>query len=145
MAETYKTNVKADGNNTGIEVPSDVLAKLGSSKKPAVKVSLSGYEYRSTVATVSGAYMIPLSAAHREASGLKAGDPVEVTLEIDDEPRTVDVPPELGEALAKAGLKAKFDALSYSKRKEFARQVADAKTQETRDRRLAVVIEKLRE
>jgi uncharacterized protein YdeI (YjbR/CyaY-like superfamily) len=89
--------------------------------------------------------MIPLSAAHREASGLKAGDPVEVTLEIDDEPRTVDVPPELAEALSKAGLKEKFDGLSFSKRKEFARQVAEAKTQETRDRRLAGVIEKLRE
>lgn len=140
MKTTFSTRVKANGNNTGIEVPAQNMAELGSKKTPAVRVSLSGYTYSSTVAVLSGRFMIPLSAAHRQASGLKAGDPVEVTLELDSEPRTVEVPPDLRAALSQAGLNERFDGLAFSKRKEFVRQVEEAKTQETRERRIAKVV-----
>lgn len=140
MKTTFSTRVKASGNNTGIEVPAQNMAELGSKKTPTVRVSLSGYTYSSTVAVLSGRFMIPLSAAHRQASGLKAGDPVEVTLELDSEPRTVEVPPDLRAALSQAGLNERFDGLAFSKRKEFVRQVEEAKTQETRERRIAKVV-----
>ncbi|MCA9837320.1 MAG: DUF1905 domain-containing protein [Trueperaceae bacterium] len=143
MKTRFNTSIKATGNNTGIEVPPENMAELGTSKKPAVKVSVSGYTYASTVAVMAGNYMIPLSKAHREAAGLKAGDAVEITLELDTAPRTVDVPADLLEALNKAGLKEAFDSLAFSKRKEFVRQLEDAKTQETRERRRAKIIEKL--
>jgi uncharacterized protein YdeI (YjbR/CyaY-like superfamily) len=88
--------------------------------------------------------MLPLSAENRGAAGVKADDKVEITLELDTEPRTVVVPEDLAAALSKKrGAKAKFDALSYSVRKEHVRQVESAKAQETRDRRIARIVAKL--
>ena len=145
MQTTFATNViGTDGSPTGIEVPSESIAALGTKKTPAVKVNLPGYSYRSTVAVMGGKFMIPLSAAHRTAAGLKAGDPVEVTLELDLEPRTVEIPDDLAAALAqKSGATAAFDALAPSKRKEFVRQVVEAKAQETRERRIAKIVAEL--
>jgi bifunctional DNA-binding transcriptional regulator/antitoxin component of YhaV-PrlF toxin-antitoxin module len=145
MKTTFTTNIKAVGNNTGIEVPAKNIAELGESKKPAVKVNVSGYSYPSTVAVMGGKFMIPLSKAHREASGLKGGDRVEVTLELETTPRTVDVPDDLAKALSKAGVRKIFDASAPSKRKEFVRQVEDAKTQETRERRIDKIVASLSE
>ncbi len=139
------TIIQADGKNaTGIRVPAEAVAALGKSKKPAVKVTLAGYTYRSTVAAYGDVFMLPLSQEHRTASGLNAGDEVEVSLELDTEPRTVAVPEDLAAALAaKEGARAIFDALAFSKRKEFVRQVEDAKTPETRQRRIISVVEKI--
>ena len=145
MKTTFTTTVKAVGNNTGIEVPEKNIEELGSNKKPAVKVDVSGYSYQSTVAVMGGKFMIPLSKAHREAAGVKAGDEVAVTLELDTEPRTVEVPEDLAAALAKADKEKTFDALAFSKRKEFARQVEEAKTQETRKRRIDKIVAQLSE
>jgi hypothetical protein len=145
MKQTFTTTIKGTENSpTGIEVPPEVIAALGSSRKPAVKVSFSGYTYRNTVAVMGGTYMISLSKANREAAGVKAGEQIEVTLELDEEPRTVEVPEDLAAALsAKSGARAVFDALAYSKRKEFVRQVEEAKTQETRERRIAKVVDSI--
>ncbi len=144
MQTTFTTEIRGFGNNTGIEVPEASIAELSSSKKPPVKVNVAGYTYRSTVAVRGGSYLISLSKAHREAAGLSAGDRVEVTLVLDDGPRSVDVPPALADALEDAGLSDSFAALSYSKRKEFCRQVAVAKADDTRTRRIAKVIDSLR-
>ncbi len=86
MKTTFTTTIQATGNNTGIEVPPENVAALGSSKKPAVTVTVSGYSYPSTVAVMGGKFMIPLSKAHRETAGLRAGDQVEVTLELETAP-----------------------------------------------------------
>ena len=145
MQATFKTRVAGkEGSPTGIEVPASAIAELGGGKKPAVQVSLSGYQYPSTVAVMRGKFMIPLSAAHRAASGLKAGDPIEVVLELDTGPRLVEVPHDLDRALDKARLRDVFAALATSKRKEFARQVVEAKAEETRARRIAKIVEQLR-
>jgi hypothetical protein len=143
MKTTFNTTVKAIGNNTGIEVPEQNMAQLGTSKKPAVKVNLSGYGYQSTVAVMGGKFMIPLSAAHRTAAKLKGGDAVTVTLELDLEPRSVELPEDLAAALEASGTRAAFEKSAASKRKEFVRQVMDAKTEETRVRRIEKVVAQL--
>lgn len=143
MKTTFTTNIKAVGNNTGIEVPAKNIAELGESKKPAVKVTVSGYSYPSTVAVMGGKFLLPLSKAHREAAGLKANDKVTVTLELETTARTITVPDDLAKALTKAGISKTFETLAPSKRKEFVRQVEDAKTQETRERRIAKIITEL--
>jgi Bacteriocin-protection, YdeI or OmpD-Associated/Domain of unknown function (DUF1905) len=146
MGLTYNTIVWKDDqlNATGLQVPAEVIEALGKGKRPPVRVTLNGYTYRSTVAVMSGAYWLPLSAERREAAGVKAGETVEVTLELDTEPRTVEVPADLAAALAqKPGAVQAFAALSYSQRKEFVRQVETAKAQETRMRRIAGIVEKL--
>lgn len=146
MKTKFKTTVLQDpgGNATGLQVPPQELARLGTSKKPPVKVTIGKYTYRTTVATLDGKFMLSLSKANREAAGVKAGDKVEVTLELDEEPRTVEVPQDLATALAgHKGARAAFDASSYSVRKEYVRQVESAKTQETRTRRIANIVAKL--
>lgn len=147
MGVTFTTAIlKAEGlNATGIRVPVEVMTALGTQKRPKVTVSLNGYTYRSTVAPYMGdVFMLPLSQEHRQAAGVEAGDQAEVTLELDVEPRTVEVPDDLAAALAeKPGATAAFDALSYTKRKEFARQVTEAKAQETRSRRIAGIVAQL--
>ena len=146
MKATFITTVLQDDkvNATGLPVPAEAVAALGTKKRPPVKVSLSGYTYRSTIAAYGDVYMLPLSAEHRQAAGVKAGDQVEVTIELDQEPRTVDIPADLATALAeKPGAQAAFDALSFTMRKEYVRQVETAKAQETRERRIAKIVENL--
>ena len=94
MGVTFNTTIlKAEGlNATGLRVPAELIAELGTQKRPKVKVSLNGYTYRSTVAAYGDVFMLPLSQENREAADVKAGDQVEVTLELDLEPRTVEVP-----------------------------------------------------
>jgi hypothetical protein len=76
----FSTTMFQMGNNTGIEVPDDVVAALGASKRPAVLVNVNGYEYRSTVAHMGGKYLIPFSAERRKESGICGGDLIDVEL-----------------------------------------------------------------
>lgn len=146
MAVTFNTTIlQAEGlNATGISIPPDIITSLGSTKRPPVVITLNGYSYRTTVAAYGNVFMVPLSQEHRSAAGVSAGDQVDVTVELDTEPRSVEVPDNLAAALeAKTGARAAFDVLSYTKRKEFVRQVNDAKTQATREKRIAGIVEKM--
>ena len=142
MQITFKTVVTQEENMnaTGLPVPAEAVATLDSGKRPKVKVSLNDYTYRSTVAAYGEVFMLPLSKEHRDAAGVKAGDEVEVMLELDTEPRTVEVPDDLAKALEEGGVTAVFDALAPSKRKEHVRQVTSAKAEETRQRRIAKIV-----
>lgn len=146
MKTTYTTTVWKDKqmNATALEVPAEVVAALGSGKRHPVRVSLNGHTYRTTIAVMGGICMLPLSAENRVAAGVAAGEEVEVGLERDSEPRIVGVPADLAAALKKKRrAQAAFEALSYSARKEYVRQVESAKAQETRLRRIAKIVEKL--
>jgi hypothetical protein len=142
---TFTTTVRQEGKSaTGLQVPAEVVDALGKGKKPPVKVHINGYTYRTTVAVMGGVFMLSLSAENREAAGVKAGDTVEVTVELDTEPRTVDIPDDLAAALSeKQGAAAAFDGLPYSTRKEYVRQVESAKAEDTRSRRIAGIVAKL--
>jgi len=143
----FRTTILQTGTTTaGIEVPEEVVEALGASKRPPVRVTLNGYTYRSTVAVMGGAYMIGVSNEHRTASGLKGGDVVDVDLELDTAPREVSVPADLDAALdAEPAARSTFDRLSYSNKSWHVLQVEGAKTDETRQRRIAKSIAALRE
>lgn len=131
---------------TGIVVPPEVVAALGSSKKPAVKVTINGHTYRTTVATMSGDFMIPVSAEIREKAGVKGGDEVDVDIEIDDQPRVLEIPADFAAALeADAEAKRFFETLSYSNKRRFTYSIEEAKTPETRQRRIEKSVASLRE
>ena len=142
---TFRTTLLLEGKTaTGIKVPAELVASLGSHKRPPVRVTIGSYTYRSTVAAYGDVFMLPVSAENREAAGIKAGDEIEVTIELDTEPRTVEVPNDLATALTeKPGAREAFDALSYTMRKEYVRQVETAKAQATRERRIAGIVAKL--
>ncbi|MBP6016049.1 MAG: DUF1905 domain-containing protein [Candidatus Promineofilum sp.] len=141
----FRTTLELNGKTaTGIRVPSEIVEALGSGKKPAVHVTINGYTYRSTVAVYGGEFMLPVSAEVRLGAGIAAGDEVEVSLTLDTEPRTVTVPPDLAAALdADVVARAAFDGLSYSNRRAIVLSIEGAKTDETRQRRLAKAVENL--
>ena len=141
----FEAVLKLEGKTaTGIEVPPDVVQSLGSSKKPAVKVSLGEYTYRSTLALRDGKFMLPVSAEHRQGAGLEAGDRVAVTLELDTEPREVSVPEDLAAALKQnPAARQRFEALSYSQKRQHILAIEGAKTLETRTRRIGKAVETL--
>jgi len=140
----FSTTMFQMGNNTGIEVPADVVAALDAGKRPPVVVNVNGYEYRSTVAPMGGKYLLPFSADRRKESGINGGDAIDVELTLDTMPRTVEVPADLQAALdASPTAAAAWETLSYTRRKEYARSVLDAKKAETRTRRIAAVVAKL--
>jgi hypothetical protein len=131
---------------TGMTVPSDIVDGLGSGKKPAVTVTINGYTYRSTIAVYGGVYMLPVSAEVRAAAGVSAGDKVDVDIELDHAPREVTVPPDLAAALdAVPDARRFFDGLSYSNKRRFTLSIEDAKTPETRQRRIEKSVATLRE
>jgi hypothetical protein len=140
----FETTLLLVGNNTGIVVPPDVLDELGGGKRPLVNVTVNDdYSYRSAVAPMGGRYMISFSSDKRAATGLRGGETITVDLTLDAEPRTVEVPDDLAEALAGAGARADFDALAPSRQKAHVTNVVGAKTPETRTRRIAGVVEQL--
>lgn len=137
----FSTVMFQDGNNTGIEVPAEVVAALGAGKRPAVVIDVNGYRYRSTIAPMGGKFLIPFSAERRRESGIRGGDAIDVELTVDTEPRTVTVPDDLRTAIdGSAGAAAQWERLSYSKQKAHVTSVEGAKAAETRARRIAKVI-----
>ncbi len=140
----FSTTMFQMGNNTGIEVPAEVVAALDAGKRPPVIVNVNGYEYRSTVAPMGGKYLLPFSAERREESGIHGGDPIDVEVSLDTSPRTVEVPADLQSAINSSATAATaWEKLSYTHRKEHVRSVLDAKKAETRKRRVAAVVAKL--
>ncbi len=118
-------------------VPFDVKAAFGHARA-AVKVTVDGHEYRSTVSVYSGKFYVPLRKDRREEFGLHVGDEVRVTLEPDVAAREVEAPKDLRAAFAKdARAKERWAELSYSRRKEIVDSLTEAKRPETRARRLA--------
>lgn len=142
----FRARVELGGKTaTGIPVPDNVVAALGAGARPAVRVTIGGYSYRTTLAPMAGRFFVPLSAAHRQAAEVAAGDEVDVDVEVDDVPREVSVPADLAAALAQDDVaEAFFDRLSYSHRKEWVRWVEEAKKADTRAARLARTVESLR-
>jgi hypothetical protein len=143
----FRTTVEQAGKTaTGIEVPSTVVAGLGAGKRPAVRVTINGFTYRSTVASMDGRFMIGVSAENRAGAKVEGGDVVDVDIELDTSPRVVRVPKDFAVALKKdAKAKATFDALSNSNKGWHVSSIEGAKTDETRRRRIAKSVAALRE
>jgi hypothetical protein len=130
---------------TFIEIPLDVRAVFGRARPP-VTVTMNGYTYRSTVAVYGTGYFLPVNKTNRAGAGVDAGDRVTVEIASDDAERKVDVPADLASAMAaEPELAARFDGLSYSHQRQYVGWVNDAKRAETRQRRIAETVSRLRE
>jgi GNAT superfamily N-acetyltransferase len=142
----FRGEVKLNGKTaTGIDVPAEVVEGLGAGKRPPVHATVAGYTYRTTIAPMGGRYLLGLSAQHRTAAGVTAGDVVDVELSRDTEPRVVELPADFAAALdADPAVRAAFDQLAYTHRKEHVRAVEEAKRPETRRRRIEAAVGKLR-
>jgi hypothetical protein len=136
-AERFTGTLEAgDGGGAGVAVPFDARAAFGEARPP-VRGSVNGTPFRTRLAVYGGVTYLGLTKAVRAAAGIAPGDAVEVVLERDDAPRELEVPPELAAALAEPGLRAAYDALAFTHRREYAEWVAEAKRPQTRARRAA--------
>jgi hypothetical protein len=134
-----------DEKSLFIEVPQEVVAALGPKKRPPVRVTINGFPYRSTISVYGGRSYLPVRKEIREGARVQKGDTVTVILELDDAPRVVDVPGDMASALGgDAEASAAFDRLPYTHRKEYVEWIDGAKREETRQRRIAQALERLR-
>ena len=145
MTETFETTIQVEGRTaTYFEVPLDIPELYGRARPP-VRVRIGGHTYRSTIAVYGGRYYLPLNRANRTAAGVAAGQIVTVEIDVDDEPRTVDVPEDLQKALAAdAEAAAAYEGMSYSHRREYVDWIVEARRAETRRRRIEQTLERLR-
>jgi Bacteriocin-protection, YdeI or OmpD-Associated/Domain of unknown function (DUF1905) len=128
-----------------LKIPFDAREMFGQARPP-VRGMINGVPIRARLSVYGGETYLGLRREIREAAGIEVGDEIEVVLELDDAPRTVEVPPELAAVLAAdPGLRVLYDALSFSHRREYAQWVGQAKRQETRDTRAARAVDMLRE
>jgi hypothetical protein len=131
--------------SAGIPVPDEVLTGLGGGRRPKVVATIGGHAWRTSVGVMGGTAMLPMPGEHRALAGVTPGDTVEVDLALDTAPREVPVPDDLAAALAPfPEARAFFDALPYSERRWFVMGFDDAKTAETRARRIDKAVERLR-
>lgn len=139
---TFETTLSTLGNNTGIEVPPEMIERLGAGRRPAVVVDVNGYVYRSTVGVMGGRQLISVSAAIRQKTGLSGGDPIQVKLTLAEGSRPVVLPADFGAALdAHPDARRFFDGLSNSLQRYHCDNIAGAKAEDTRRRRIAKTIE----
>ncbi|MCU1537485.1 MAG: hypothetical protein JWP82_1836 [Humibacillus sp.] len=129
------------GTTTGFVVPDEIVEALGGGRRPKVAATVEGYTWRTSIASMGGRFLLGASAAVRAAAGIAAGETHTVTVELDDAPRSIEVPDDLAAALAaEDGATAAWDRLSYSLQRRHAESVAAAKQPETRARRIAGVV-----
>ncbi len=137
--KSFRGTVFRDGSMCFIAIPFDPKTVFGKVRAP-VKVTLNGYTYRSTIASMGNGPCVPLRRSHREAAGLEGGETLRVTVALDREKREVAVPADLATALRAAGAWERWSALAFTHRREHVEAVEEAKKPETRARRIAAAV-----
>jgi hypothetical protein len=133
------------GNTAGFEIPDEVVEELGGGRRPKVVVTAGAHTWRSSIANMGGTFMLGVSMENRAAAGVAAGDVLDVEITLDTEARTVDVPDDLAAELDQdAAARTAWDTWSFTRRKEAARSLTEARKPETRARRLEKVLAELR-
>lgn len=133
------------GNNAAFVIPDDFVAALNAGRRPKVAVTVNGKLFRTSIAKMGGPYWLGISKARREEAGLTIGDSYTLDIETDAAQRTIPLPDDLAAMIAgdKAAL-GRWDALSFTKKRELAEPIEAAKKPETRERRVAKAAETLR-
>src|SRR5882672_9057476 len=143
----FRTTLLQSGKTAvGIQVPNEVVEALGAGKRPPVRVTINGFTYRNTIAVMSGVFMVGVSAENREKARVAGGDEVDIDIELDTQPRELTLPPDFREALDRLPDASRvFDTLSHSRQQALVLPIDQAKTPETRQRRLEKALEVLRQ
>jgi hypothetical protein len=142
----FRTQLRRRGPAAAIVLDDAQVATVGEgARRFPVTATVNGYTWRTSVARMGGEFLVGLNRQVREGAGVQAGDDVEVTIELDAAPRDVEVPEALAAALTTdPQAKAAFERMAFTHRKEYARWIAEAKREETRDRRVQQAIEMIR-
>ena len=140
------TTLQTRGPAAAVVLDDEQVARIGEGpKRFAVRATVNGYQWRTSVTRMRGEFLLGLNREVREGAGVAAGDTVQVVIELDQAPREVAVPSDLAEALERdPEAKVAFERLAFSHRKEFARWIDEAKREETRERRVVQALEMIR-
>jgi hypothetical protein len=143
----FRTTLLQSGKTAvGIQVPTEVVEALGAGKRPPVRVTINGYTYRNTIAVMAGVFMVGVSAENRAQANVAGGDEVDVDVELDTQPRELTLPDDFSAALDRESEARRFfESLSYSRQQALVLPISQAKTPDTRQRRLDKALESLRE
>ena len=142
---TAELRSAGDSGGAGFDVPDEVAAALSDAKRPPVVVTIGDHAFRTRLAVYGGQPMVGVSKANRAAAGVEIGDRFDVAIAVDEEPPTVEVPSDLAAALAADPEAASaFDRLSFTHRREYVDRIAEARRPETRARRVAGTVERVR-
>ena len=142
----HTTLLQSGKTAVGIQVPNEVVDALGAGKRPPVLVTINGYTYRNTIAVMGGVFMVGVSAENRDKAHVAGGDEVDVDIELDTEPRQLSLPPDFSEALDRQpDARRSFESLSYSRQQALVLPIEQAKTPETRQRRIDKALAALQE
>ena len=142
----HTTLLQSGKTATGIQVPNEVVESLGAGKRPPVRVTINGYTYRNTIAVMGGVFMVGVAAEHREKARVAGGDQIDVEIELDTAPRELAVPLDFSTALAaEPAARRSFESLSYSRKQALVLPIEQAKTPETRQRRIDKALVALKE
>lgn len=146
-ALTLTTTLAKRGPAAAVVLDDDQVQQIGEgAKRFPVQATINGYSWRTSVARMRGEFLLGLNREVREGAGVQAGDTVEVDIALDDAPRQVELPEDFKAKLAAdPAAQRGYDGLSYTHRKEYARWVSEAKREETRRRRIAEALTRLRE
>ena len=142
-----RAELESSGKNTaGFHMPDEFVNALGGGRHPKVRVRLNGTDFATSIAAMGGRFLLGVSAERRQAAGVTAGETYDVEIELDTEPRQLEVPDDLAAALdAEPAARAFFDSLSFSNRQWHVLRVTGAKQPETRTRRVASSVSMLAE
>ena len=142
----FHAQLQARGPAAAVVLDDDQVAAVGEgAKRFPVVATVNGYTWRTSVARMGGEFLVGLNREVRAGAGVQAGDEVEVSVELDQAPREVEVPAALAAALASdTEAAAAFERMAFTHRKEYARWIAEAKRDETRERRVAQAVEMIR-
>jgi hypothetical protein len=142
-SKTFKATIVREGSMCFIPLPFDPAPVFGRVRAP-VKVTLNGYTYRSTIASMGGNVLIPLRKSNREAAGLEGGETIDVRLDLDTEKREVKPPADFVKALRAAPPAwDRWRELSYSHQREYVEAIEEAGRPETRVRRIEGAVRKI--
>ena len=141
-----RTTLQPRGPAAAVVLDDAQVAAVGEgARRFPVVATVNGYAWRTSVARMGGEFLLGLNKAVRQGAGVEAGDEVDVTVELDTAPREVEVPEALAAALAAdPQAEASFEQMAFSHRKEYARWIAEAKQEETRQRRVEQALEMIR-
>jgi hypothetical protein len=145
--ERFRATLQPSGRGGGhlVEVPAPVVATLGGKGRTPVNAAFNGVPYRGSIVTMGDAFVLGVTKAIMSQAGVGSGDELEVAVELDTEERTIAAPPDLEDALAKAGkARDRWERLSYSHKREYVQAIEEARKPETRARRIAQAVESLR-
>lgn len=136
--------IATDRGGAFVRVPADVVAALGGRGRTPVRATFDGARYAGSIVAMGGEPILGVLKRIRSDLGKEPGDTVVVTVELDEEERTVEVPNDLRAALVQGGVAEAFEALSFSHRREYVMWIEEAKKPDTRARRIAQTVERVR-